>query len=170
MRRRSILSISAITLLGLAVLAGSAASQQRSLKDQLVGSWTSVAIVTDTGGNKVEPFGPNPRGLLILDSGGRYVVVNLRPNLPKFASNNRMTGTPDENKAIVTGSLAHFGTYTVNEADKTLIFRIEGSTYPSWDGTEQKRVFTLTGDELKYTVPTVTIGAGTSTVVWKRAK
>src|SRR5215831_21066908 len=82
--------------------------------------------------------------------------------------NARRKQSDRDGKPRPPGSLAHFGTYTVNEADKTLIFRIEGSTYPSWDGTEQKRVFTLTGDELKYTVPTVTIGAGTSTVVWKQ--
>jgi hypothetical protein len=45
---------------------------------------------------------------------GHYI---LRRGQAKFASNNRNEGTPEENKAIVQGSIAHFGTYTVNEAE-----------------------------------------------------
>jgi hypothetical protein len=83
--------------------------------------------------------------------------------------NNRTTATPEENKAIVQGSNTHFGTLSVNAADKTITFKIETSTFPNWDGTEQKRPFTVTGDELTYTVPAAS-GGGTATVVWKRAK
>jgi hypothetical protein len=43
MNRRSILSISAMTVLALAVLPGSAVAQQKTLKDQLVGTWTLVS-------------------------------------------------------------------------------------------------------------------------------
>ena len=45
--------------------------------------------------------------------------------LPKFASNNRQAGTPEENKAFVQGSLAYFGTYSVDEAAKTVTVHIE---------------------------------------------
>jgi hypothetical protein len=45
MNRHSILSISAMTVLGLAVLPGSAVSQQMSLKDQLVGSWSFISAI-----------------------------------------------------------------------------------------------------------------------------
>jgi hypothetical protein len=118
------------------------------------------------GEKTIEPFGPTPKGLMTLDGNGRYAIVLFRAGLPKFASNNRDTGTADENKAIVTGSIAHVGTYTV--ADGAIIFRVEHSTFPNWDGQDQKRVLTLSGDELKYTL-TSSIG-GTATVVWKRAK
>jgi hypothetical protein len=52
----------------------------------------------------------------------------------------------------------------------SLVFRVEFSTYPNWNGDEQKRVFTLAGDQLSYANPTTTVGGGTSQVVWKRAK
>ena len=42
MNRRSILSISAIAALGLALLPVSAVAQQKTLKEQLAGSWTEV--------------------------------------------------------------------------------------------------------------------------------
>jgi hypothetical protein len=148
---------------GLAFFAGSACGQ--SIKE-LAGSYTIVSVTVVQGDKKIEPFGPNPRGAMILDSNGRYVVSLMRPDLPKFASNNRNAGTPEENRAIVTGSFTHFGTYSV--ADGYIIFRLEKSTYPNWDGDEQKRALTIAGDQLSYTL-TSTIG-GTSTVVWKRAK
>jgi hypothetical protein len=137
----------------------------QSAKD-LVGTYTIVSLSVDQGDKKVEPFGPNPKGLMTLDASGRYSIVLIRPGLGKFASKNRDTGTTEENKAIVTGSIAHFGTYTV--ADGAIVFRIENATFPNWDGQEQKRTLTVSGDELKYTL-TSTIG-GTSTVLWKRAK
>ena len=68
------------------------------------------------------------------------------------------------------GSNAYFGTYSVVEADGIINMHIEGSTFPNWTGTDHKRLFALSGDELTLTVPTVSIGAGTARLVWKRAK
>ncbi len=51
------------------------------------------------------------------------------------------------------GSIAYFGTYSVSETDKTITTHIESSTFPNWIGTDQKRFFTLSGDELKWTSP-----------------
>jgi hypothetical protein len=170
MKRRSILSLFAITALGLALLPGSAASQQKSLKDQIVGSWTyAVADTVRPDGSRVPTWGPNFSGLVIFGSDGRFVSLIGR-DVPKFASNSRATGTADENKAAMNGNIALFGRYTINEADHTLIYQIERSSFPNWTGTEQKRPFTLAGDELKYAVPAASAGDGRAEVVLKRAK
>jgi hypothetical protein len=155
-----------VLILGVVLSAGAVCAQ--TLKD-LAGTWTLVSVVTEQDGKKTDTFGPQPKGVLMVDANGRYVLTIARADLPKFASNNRMTGTPEENKAIVQGSNTHFGTVAVNTADKTITFKIETATFPNWNGAEQKRAFTLTGDELTYTVPAAS-GGGTATVVWKRAK
>jgi hypothetical protein len=111
----------------------------------------------------------HPPAILIVDANGRYVIAFSRADLPKVASNNRTTATAEENNAIVGGSLAHFGTLSVNVADKTFTFKIETATFPNWSGTEQKRPFTISGDQLRYTAAAASAG-GTATVVWKRAK
>jgi hypothetical protein len=80
-----------------------------------------------------------------------------------------MAGTPEENKAVVQGSIAHFGGYSINEADKTITFQIDTSTFPNWNGVVQKRPFTLTADELKWTTPAAS-GGGSGEVVLKRVK
>ncbi len=155
-----------LLLLALAVPAGDATAQ--SAKD-LVGTWTVVSVDNiDASGNKTLSFGPNPRGSMIFTSNGRYSLNLARASLPKFASDNRLKGTAEENQAVVAGSLAHFGNYTVDEKDKAFTLRIETSTYPNWDGIPQKRLFTISGDELKYGVDA---GAGgRAELVWKRVK
>ena len=152
--------------LGIGLSAGFARAQ--TVKD-LVGAWVAVSNVAEQGGVKNEPYGASPQGMLIFEANGRYGLILSRKDVPKFASNSRTNGTADENKAVVGGTISHFGRYSVNEADKTILFQIETSTFPNFNGTEQKRGFTLVGDELTYTVPTFS-GGGTAVAAWKRAK
>jgi len=156
-------------LLGLALPLGGAAGQQRTLKEQIVGTWSYVSVdIVRPDGTRVPLFGPNPTGLAIFESNGRYLLLTARADRQKFASNNRNNGTAEENKAAVQGAIAHFGKYIVNEADKTITFQIETSTFPNWNGIEQKRPFTLTGDELKWT--TAASSGGMAEVVLKRVR
>jgi lipocalin-like protein len=170
MARLSTLSLSALT--AVAMMSGSALAQQKSLKDQLVGTWNITAVTVDRpDGTKLQPFGANPKGVIMFTSDGHFVLVNTRPGRSKFASNNRLDGTPDENKATTQGSLAYFGTYTVDEAGKTYSIRIDAGSFPNDEGTEQKRpVTSITADELKFTNPTGTVGGAPAQVTAKRAK
>jgi hypothetical protein len=144
---------------------GIAAAQ--TAKD-LVGTWTNVSNVNvRPDGSRIDTFGANGKGVTIFEANGRYMSITMSADLPKFASGNRNTGTPEENKAIVQGSLAHYGTYTI--ADKVITLKVEGSTWPAWTGTDQKRsIISFTGDEIKWSLP-ASIG-GTAEVGWKRAK
>jgi hypothetical protein len=145
--------------LGLALSAGGAAAQ--SAKD-LVGSWSAVSV---------DAYGPNPKGSLIFESNGRFSLQLMWGDLAKYASNNRTAGTPAEYKATVEGSLAYFGTYSVSGTDLNL--HIEGSTFPNWTGTDQKRNnLSVTGDDLKYTNPAPSGGPAGANIalVWKRVK
>ena len=87
------------------------------------------------------------------------------------AANDKSRGTPAEYQAAVQGSNAHFGTYVVDEAAGTVTFRIEHASYPNWEGTEQRRPYTVAGDVLTYTVPAPTTGNGAvGEVGWRRAR
>ena len=169
-RRRTFkLTTMALLFLGVALPSGNAVGQEKTLKEQLVGTWAYVSVDTvRQDGSRVPMYGPNPQGLAVFDKNGHYVLMTARSGQPKFASNNRMEGTPEEYKAVVHGSIAHFGKYTVNETDKTITFHVENSTFPNWNGAEQKRPFTITGDELKWT--TAASSGGSAEVVLKRAK
>lgn len=162
------LTMGALGVLFFAVVLPVDTVSAQTVKD-LAGTWTLVSAVLEQGGTKTEPYGPNAKGIMTVDVNGRYVIVTNRAGLPKFASNNRLTGTPEENKAIVGGSIAHFGTLSVNNAERAITLKIETSTFPNWDQTEQKWPFTITGDTLQFTVPAAS-GGGTATTFWKRAK
>ena len=165
-RKLTMIATSSLAL-AFATHAGSAFGQGSK---ELVGSWTLISAKVEQRGQIVEPFGSSPKGILTFDRNGRFSMVVTRSDLPKIASNNRAAGTQEENKAVVQGSIAYFGTYSVREPDRLFVVHVEGSTFPNWVGTDQKRIFSIAGDELKYTNSDRSSGEGTALVIWKRLK
>ena len=164
-------------MLSLGLFAGAAAAQApKSAKEQFVGTWTLVSIqYVRPDGRKIEPFGPNAKGMLVFDATGHFATQVMAADRPKFASNNRMIGTGEEYKAASHGVVAYFGTYTVNEADSVVTLHIERSSFPNWESTDQKRTFSFVNDELHYTAASSTanpaeiraIGLETCPVDWR---
>ena len=130
----------------------------------VAGTYKLVAETREKDGTITELHN---EGRLVLDANGNYVFTTMSTDLPKVASNNRMTATPEEAKALVAGSLTHFGTYSV--VGNALVFKVEKATFPNWNGIEQKRIFSLNGDELKYTLAGAS-GGGSVTLTWRRNK
>jgi len=124
--------------------------------------------VNEADGKKTEPYGANPKGQFIFTVDGFFSTNIIRPDRPKFVSNNRTTGTPEENKTAVQGSNGSFGTYEIS-SDGSITLHIVGSTFPNWDGTKQKRLASIKGDEITWTNPTPSIGGNTVTML-QRAK
>jgi Lipocalin-like domain len=168
--RRSALPLAAMVPLVLLGVARHTLAQ--SAQDKLVGTWILASIyIEGPDGSKFDPFGANPTGILILDGNGHISAQFINSDLPKFASNDRLDGTPEENKAVVRGILCYFGTYSVSDADRSLNIHIQSSSYPNWKGTDQKRFLSFTEDEMKWINPTASTGPGfTGHTVWKRAK
>jgi hypothetical protein len=167
MRRHSIVLLSAAASMACALLPNEAISQQKSLKEQLVGTWTYVSS-TATLPDGRSLWGTDPKGLMILTPNGRFSWQLFRSDRPKFASKNRMQGTPEENAADLRGSLAYFGTYSVDEAEKTITTVVEGSTFPNSEGETLKRTVTrITTDTLIYENPSTTQGERVESV-WRR--
>lgn len=108
-------TVTAATLaLCLGILATGTAIAQTA--NDLVGTWTSTSninILQD--GNRTNIFGPRGTGTAVFESNGRFAIININPDTPKFAANNRAQGTAEENKAAVLGGIALYGTYTVIE-------------------------------------------------------
>jgi len=163
---RSLLS----AIVAFAVLTASyAMARTVSLKEQLVGTWRFVSS-TSKAPDGGPSWGENPRGLLILTNNGQFSWQVFRSDRPKFTSNDRLNATANEYKAAIDGSLADFGTYSVNEMDRVVSFRIEASTYPNSEGEELKRIIlSVSGDEMKYRNPATTRGEQVE-AVWRRVK
>ena len=43
---------------------------QQGLKEQIVGTWTPVSQYVDQDGKRLEPFGANPKGMVVYDGNG----------------------------------------------------------------------------------------------------
>ena len=177
MKTLNVLSLSAMLAVALASLPGSTIAQQKSLKEQLVGTWTLVSCEVPADSIR-QPFCVNPRGSLSLDASGRYtqvIAARGRPNATPGPNGlfNRADVKPEEYKAMAQGVVASFGTWSVKEADKTLTTHEEGALFPNGDGGDGKRTLSLTGDELKTVTVSTRYSTATptaTTLVWTRAK
>jgi hypothetical protein len=161
-----------ISVVALLLAVAPAAAQQKGLRDQLIGSWDFiVAEVVAPDGAKSFPFGETPKGILIFTSGGQFAQIHVAGDLPKIASNNRLTGTPEEYATIMRRSISIFGTYDVNEEKRTVTFNIVSSTYPNFIGERQERTIDkLTTEQFINTNPNVAGGRGRATNIYKRAQ
>jgi hypothetical protein len=167
------LRIIAGAMLALVLSTGAAAAQgAKSLKDQLVGTWNFVvAEVTAPDGKKSFPFGETPKGILIFTADGHFAQIHVASDVPKIASNNRLTATPEEYAAIMRHSLSVFGTYTVDETNRTVTYTIVSSSFPNWEGEAQTRAIDkLTADEFVNTNPNVAGGRGSASNLYRRVK
>lgn len=168
---RSLQKSALVGLSAAALAAGDAGMGQAQTAKDIVGTWTLGGVVLEQGGQKRTPFGPTPRGLAVLD-GSRISIIISSGAAPKFTSNNRETGTAEENKAAMAGSIAFFGAYSYDETGKVLSVKIDASNFPNWEGSEQKRSITLSGDTMIFSNPTPSAGGpgGVAKITWIRAK
>jgi hypothetical protein len=147
--------VAAATLL---VLPNSATSQeqQKSAKELIAGNWTlMIADNVSRDDHNVPGFGPLPKGTARFSADGRYSF--------EVASN---AGT----QPVISAS----GTYTLDDAAKTLTFKVDESSVANWKGTTQTgTVKFIASDHLGWTnspplVPSTDF-KGTE-LIWERAK
>jgi hypothetical protein len=172
MNRRATLAVTTTALLCLAVglSATDSLAQQKSLKEQLVGTWTLVSSdQVRPDGSKLKQFGANPKGINVFEANGRFFIMVASADNSKIASKNRSMTTSEEDGLIVE-SIAYYGTYTVNEEVNVISLHLDASTLPNQVGTDQKRAITsLTADELQYSSPAAISGVEVHQV-WRRAE
>lgn len=173
MDRRNVIGLSALTAIMLALLPGSAVAQEKTIKDQVIGIWTPVSIDhVAPDGKREQLYGANPKGVFIFDASGTFAQIQLPANRAKFKSGDRLKTMPEESEMLAHTSQARFGTWSVNEPEKTVILRQEGNLIPNSEGTDAKQIITsVTATELKITNPeAATGGGGKVEAVYRRTK
>jgi hypothetical protein len=165
MKRLGILGLSAMLVAGLASSLGSAVAQQKSLKEQLVGTWILVSCDLKAADGTTMPFCANSSGIgsMSLDASGRSTEVVAPRGRPKFTAGRN---SPAEEFKAAALAFANFGTWSVSETDKILHFHIEGALFPNAEGTDNNFPFSIAGDELKILDARPNRGGE----VWRRAK
>jgi hypothetical protein len=171
MLRRTIFALSATILLTPALLTiGNA--QQKSLKEQLAGTWTLVSYDgIGADGARKAVLSAKPKGTLMVDANGHYAMVLVNPDRPKkWSGKNRDEVSAEDYKSAASGLIAQFGNWSIDEGSKTLSRKVEGALNPSLAGGEQKIAIAITGDELKLTDATTGVTGTPTEQVFRRAK
>jgi hypothetical protein len=135
-----------VTLLVAFTGAALAQPAAKSLRDQLVGHWQLASISVNLS---TQPYGDNPKGSMFADAAGHYAVIVISSG-----------GARD---------VYLFGTYTVDEADKSVTLHVDASNLTDAEGQDFKRFVALNGDELTVTTQLSAGPVGPVTMNWKRA-
>jgi lipocalin-like protein len=120
----------------------------------LVGTWRltgwTLRVVGET--EDKEPFGPNPRGRLVMTSEGHWIVIIT-------GANRHPAKTAEDKLALFDSVLAYSGRYTV-EGDKITI-QVDMSANEVFTGPSQiqTRFFKLDGDKLIVRTPEIASAA-----------
>ena len=139
----------------------------QTLKQQIVGTWKLQSIYNEDKSGKRMLFGDKPLGIVVFDGSGNVVSFLSKPDMPRFAKANRLSGTDKEYRDVMQATIAGFGTYTVE--GETVSIRWVGSSYPNRVGATEKRTYQVKGDQLSATNPVASSG-GTSHSIYVRAK
>lgn len=138
---------------------------------QLVGAWKLVAAeFRYSDGNVTCPWGDPTAGQIIYTAGGLMSAQIMNPSRPKFASRDHMKGTDIEVRAAFEGYQAYYGTYEINDANRTISHIVEGSVFPNLVGHTLKRYYKITGSRLTLSTPPMRMGGESVTVIliWEK--
>jgi len=103
-------------------------------------------------------------GIMIYDSLGN-MAAQVMPNRArhKYAA---AEPTPEEAKDAITGYLAYFGTYSVDERARTVTHHRTGSINPGQVGDEVVRAYVFESNDRLVLTP----AGSTNKIVWERAR
>jgi hypothetical protein len=133
----------------------------------LHGTWALVAADKILpGGEKARDYGEAPKGRMIVDAQGRYSLQIFKSERRRFAG-DKAAGSADEFSSAVLGSSTHYGKVAVDAARGELVFEIEASSFPNWEGSVQRRQYRLEAGLLSYRVPPRADGS-VPVSVWRR--
>jgi hypothetical protein len=116
------------------------------MQDNLVGVWKLRSFVMENVDTKErsEPFGPEPRGTLVLHANGRMVAL---------LTARRTADATEADAAAPLKLLAYAGRYRLEPPDR-LVTSVDVAWIEDWIGTEQTRTYRLEGDRLDLFTPT----------------
>ena len=120
----------------------------------LVGAWKLVFFeITFSDGRVLQPFGPEPKGLIVYTETGWMSVHLMDPRRPLLASGDPYTSTPEEIQSAYLGFAGYFGRYTLDTEAGNVTHHLEGAHNPNWVGGDQKRFYNIEGNRVTLTTP-----------------
>ena len=108
---------------------------QQITASQVAGVWRLRSARQTADGSTSDWFGAHPDGLLIFTDELHFTEAVTRTDLPPVVSGDRLSATPQENRALAQGTLGCYGTYTTGQDGSLASQHVLGSTLPDWNNT-----------------------------------
>ena len=140
------------------------------MRNHFIGVWKLISCERKFADGRTEqPYGEKPVGCLTYDKAGRMTVQMMDParrsSGPSGVNLTAANASPEEIREAVGGFLAYFGTFDVDEAEKTVIHHLQACLVPSWVGTDLKRTYQFSGNRL---ILTAMSPANSTVLVWQK--
>jgi len=137
------------------------------IKDRFIGVWKLIScITTSNSGAKTYLFGESPEGRITYDKSGRMSALLMRPGRKRASAERLPMATAEEMREALDGFTAYYGTFDVDEANRTVIHHVKLALLPNWVGTDLKRAYEFDGNRMALTA--VTASGSTTRLVWER--
>jgi hypothetical protein len=113
---------------------------------RFVGSWRLVSI--DSDGERNPMWGPKPIGVIYYDASGN-MAVQIMPDRERPSWKQNESPSPEQAVVALSGYVAYFGTYTVDEKARTVSHHRMGTINASGVGVDLVRRYEFaSGDRL----------------------
>jgi lipocalin-like protein len=123
------------------VLASQAPAQEKSFKEAIIGPWLISAVYDEyQNGEKKDNWGGPVQGQITFGRTGRFSQIIMGPPVASMKTND-----PRKPDAPV---VAYYGAYTVDEAGKKVIGKIEAASYSARAKTDTVWTVQGSGDKL----------------------
>ena len=148
MNRRDVISA-----LSLATFAH-AKTNGATVRKKFIGVWKLISGESkdEVTGEVRYPWGTKPVGRLAYDDAGRVFAQLMNPGRRSIGGMaNRgaaaaiETASAEDMREMLTGFNAYFGTFDVDEPDRTVIHHLQSALIPSWVGSDQRRKYEFSG-------------------------
>ena len=146
-------------------------TEQNGAAQQLEGVWRLVSSeFRTTSGKVIYPLGEDAVGLAIFTPSGYMSAQLMRPGRAAFESGDQAGGTEQEIHVALQGYAAYYGQCEVDEENRVLTTRVEGSLFPNWVGGRQVRYYEFSGQQLILKTTPIPFGDEefTGVLTWER--
>jgi Lipocalin-like domain len=135
MNRRQVISM----LGGTFGIAATMQAKPAADRDRFISVWRAISgEVKRKDGPIAYPYGEKPVGRITYDKAGRMSAQLMRPGRRStVAPGTALTAenaSSDEIGEAVSGFIAYFGTFDVDESTQTVIHHVQACLVPSWVG------------------------------------
>jgi hypothetical protein len=119
---RRVWTLLLIAFASISIVSPAAAPSRASGDQRFVGTWRLVSISPQESST----FGEHPTGLIYYDANG-HMAVQIAPDRKRPSWPSNTSPSPEQALSAVTGYIAYFGTYTIDNAAHTVTHHREGA-------------------------------------------